>query len=75
MLSVPPASFGALSRAELRQLRELLNKVAAADPAFSGEGTAGRRYSRRLGPRSSGVCRWVASAVSLRGRFRESRSG
>ena len=37
MLSVPPASFDALSRAELRQLRELLDKVVAADPALSGE--------------------------------------
>ena len=31
VLSVPPASFNALSRAELTQLRELLDKVVAAD--------------------------------------------
>jgi len=37
VLSVPPAAFGALSRTELRQLRELLDKVVAADPALSGE--------------------------------------
>ncbi|HWE68398.1 MAG TPA: MarR family transcriptional regulator [Acidimicrobiales bacterium] len=30
ILSVPPASFDALSRTELRQLRDLLAKVAAA---------------------------------------------
>ncbi len=39
-LSVPPASFDALSRTELRQLRELLDKVVAADPALSGEENA-----------------------------------
>jgi DNA-binding MarR family transcriptional regulator len=37
VLSVPPAAFGALSRTELRQLRDLLDKVVAADPALSGE--------------------------------------
>ena len=31
VLSVPPASFNALSRAELTQLRELLDKVVVAD--------------------------------------------
>jgi len=31
VLSVPPASFNALTRAELTQLRELLDKVVAAD--------------------------------------------
>jgi DNA-binding MarR family transcriptional regulator len=36
VLSVPPASFAALSRPELRQLRDLLDKVVAADPALSG---------------------------------------
>jgi DNA-binding MarR family transcriptional regulator len=30
VLSVPPAAFAALSRAELRQLRDLLDKVLAA---------------------------------------------
>jgi DNA-binding MarR family transcriptional regulator len=35
VLSVPPASFSALSRAELRQLRDLLDKVVAADPGIS----------------------------------------
>jgi DNA-binding MarR family transcriptional regulator len=34
VLSVPPASFQVLSRAELRQLGELLAKVVAADPAL-----------------------------------------
>jgi DNA-binding MarR family transcriptional regulator len=33
-LSVPPASFNALRRDELRQLRDLLDKVIAADPAM-----------------------------------------
>jgi DNA-binding MarR family transcriptional regulator len=37
VLSVPPAAFDVLSRTELRQLRELLDKVVAADPALSGE--------------------------------------
>jgi DNA-binding MarR family transcriptional regulator len=37
VLSVPPASFNALSRPELRQLCELLDKVIAADPALSNE--------------------------------------
>jgi len=35
VLSVPPASFGALSRAELAQLCELLDKVVAADLAIA----------------------------------------
>jgi DNA-binding MarR family transcriptional regulator len=35
ILSVPPVSFGVLSRPELRQLRELLDKVIAADPELS----------------------------------------
>jgi len=39
VLSVPPAAFGALSRPELRQLRALLDKVVAADPALSDEAT------------------------------------
>jgi len=33
ILSVPPAAFAALSQAELRQLRDLLDKVLAADEA------------------------------------------
>ncbi|MGP0032260.1 MAG: MarR family winged helix-turn-helix transcriptional regulator [Acidimicrobiales bacterium] len=37
ILSVPPASFGALTRAEMRQLRQLLDKVAAADPALADQ--------------------------------------
>ena len=40
VLSVPPVSFRALTRAELRQLGELLDKVVAADPVLSGEETA-----------------------------------
>ena len=35
-LSVPPASFGVLTRSEMRQLRDLMDKVIAADPALSG---------------------------------------
>jgi DNA-binding MarR family transcriptional regulator len=34
-LAVPPASFAALSKAELIQLRDLLDKVIAADPELS----------------------------------------
>jgi DNA-binding MarR family transcriptional regulator len=37
LVSVPPPSFNALSRTELRQLCELLEKVAAADSALSVE--------------------------------------
>jgi DNA-binding MarR family transcriptional regulator len=37
VLSVPPASFSALTRPELRQVRDLLDKVIAADPALSGQ--------------------------------------
>jgi DNA-binding MarR family transcriptional regulator len=37
MLSVPPSSFRALSLTELSQLRELLGKVIAADPALAQE--------------------------------------
>ena len=33
VFAVPPASFSALSVAELRQLRDLLDKVIAADTA------------------------------------------
>jgi DNA-binding MarR family transcriptional regulator len=32
----PPASFGALTAGEQRQLRDLLRKVADADPALAG---------------------------------------
>ena len=39
ILSVPPAAFSALSRSELRQLRDLLDKVLAA----SEEAEGGRR--------------------------------
>jgi DNA-binding MarR family transcriptional regulator len=35
ILSVPPAAFGVLSRPELRQFRDLLDKVIAADPQLS----------------------------------------
>jgi DNA-binding MarR family transcriptional regulator len=35
VFAVPPASFSALSAAELRQLRGLLDKVIAADPGFA----------------------------------------
>jgi DNA-binding MarR family transcriptional regulator len=36
VLSVPPASFGALNRAELLQLRQLLDKIVEADLTISG---------------------------------------
>ena len=39
VLSVPPAAFAALSQAELRQLRDLLDKVAGGD--------SGERLGRR----------------------------
>jgi DNA-binding MarR family transcriptional regulator len=35
VLAVPPASFGSLSRAELTQLRDLLDRVVAADPRLN----------------------------------------
>jgi DNA-binding MarR family transcriptional regulator len=37
VLSVPPASFNALSRTELRQLRDILDKLVGADPGISSE--------------------------------------
>jgi DNA-binding MarR family transcriptional regulator len=37
VMSVPPASFDALSRAELRQLRDLLDKVVRADPGLTAD--------------------------------------
>jgi DNA-binding MarR family transcriptional regulator len=37
VLAVPPASFAVLSRAELRQLRDLLDKVIDADTGMGGE--------------------------------------
>ncbi len=40
VLSVPPVAFRALSRPELRQLRELLDKVIAADPEPSDNETS-----------------------------------
>lgn len=42
VLSVPPAAFAALSQAELRQLRDLLDKVLVATEEAEG----GRRASR-----------------------------
>jgi DNA-binding MarR family transcriptional regulator len=36
LLHEPPPSFGALTAAEQRQLRDLLRKVAAADPELNG---------------------------------------
>jgi DNA-binding MarR family transcriptional regulator len=36
VLSVPPASFSVLTRPEMRQLRDLMDKVIAADPALAG---------------------------------------
>ena len=40
VLSVPPAAFSALSRPELRQLRDLLDKVLAATGEEHGGGRA-----------------------------------
>jgi DNA-binding MarR family transcriptional regulator len=45
VLSVPPASFGALTRGELQQLRDLLDKILDADPTIavqSGERAASK---------------------------------
>jgi DNA-binding MarR family transcriptional regulator len=36
VLSVPPAAFKALSAAELRELRDLLDKILAASPSGGG---------------------------------------
>jgi DNA-binding MarR family transcriptional regulator len=47
VLSVPPAAFGAFSRTEVRQLRELLDKVVAADPVLSGDTLLPRLASLR----------------------------
>ena len=41
IVSQPPASFGALTAAEQRQLRDLLRKVAAADPGLHPRAAAG----------------------------------
>jgi DNA-binding MarR family transcriptional regulator len=41
VLSVPPSSFGALTGAELGQLRHLLDKVIAADPRIEGDPVGG----------------------------------
>lgn len=38
VLSVPPVAFNALSNTELRHLRDLLDKVIAADPALQRDG-------------------------------------
>jgi DNA-binding MarR family transcriptional regulator len=48
VLSVPPPSFGALTRSELRQLRELLDKIVAADPGISKDSKATTRPSPSL---------------------------
>jgi DNA-binding MarR family transcriptional regulator len=47
VLVVPPASFAALTNAELRQLRDLLEKVVAADPGIA-DGTRSRGPALRL---------------------------
>ena len=45
VLSVPPAAFAALSQAELRQLRDLLDKVLAArDLERTTSARRGRRF-------------------------------
>ena len=46
VLSVPPSAFAALSQAELRRLRDLLEKVLAADGA-----------AKEAVPPGSGACR------------------
>jgi DNA-binding MarR family transcriptional regulator len=48
VMTVPPASFGALSNPELRQLRRLLEKVIAADPALSSPASTSSSTSRKL---------------------------
>jgi len=50
VLSVPPASFGALTRAELQQLRDLLDKIVDADPTFAGEPVARTTASKATAP-------------------------
>lgn len=40
VFAVPPASFAALRAGELRQLRDLLDKVIAADPGMTERGGA-----------------------------------
>ncbi len=42
ILSVPPAAFGALSQAELRQLRDLLDKVLTSGDEAPAEARAAR---------------------------------
>jgi DNA-binding MarR family transcriptional regulator len=37
VLSVPPPAFGALTPTELQKLRDLLDKIVAADAALAGE--------------------------------------
>jgi DNA-binding MarR family transcriptional regulator len=46
VLSVPPASFGVLSRAELITLRDLLDKIVEADPSFATESGVGTSASK-----------------------------
>ncbi len=53
ILSVPPAAFAALTRAELRQLRDLLDKVLAADRRRGRAGRRPRRWRRRRNTRGS----------------------
>jgi DNA-binding MarR family transcriptional regulator len=50
VLSVPPASFGALTRAELQQLRDLLDKIVDADPTFADEPGARTTASKATAP-------------------------
>jgi DNA-binding MarR family transcriptional regulator len=57
----PPSSFAALTATELRQLRDLLGKVAEADPAVSGGPSTTERPHAAVpggggpGPRRSGA--------------------
>jgi MarR family transcriptional regulator, organic hydroperoxide resistance regulator len=56
VLSVPPAAFSALSPAELRQLRDLLDKVLAASDeaaAASSEAPSSRMHRARVGATTS----------------------
>ena len=48
VMSVPPASFSALTNPELRQLRDLLDKVIAADPALTSDSPPSPTTSRKL---------------------------
>jgi DNA-binding MarR family transcriptional regulator len=47
ILAVPPAAFSALSQAELRQLRDLLDKVLSAQEQAGGDAAGNDRMEGR----------------------------